>query len=859
MNNSFRYPIALLALLLAGLSVHAQKPEDTVLRWLAEHRNEGQWRAEQDEGWRITDRIEDRRGATFVHVQRTLAGLPVEGATAHFVVRNGAVVHVASRLEHYSRPERPVVSTGLVSADQAIVAALRAVGAEERAVQGPVGKGPQGQESYLLLGAKHDTVQVERVVYMSRHAGAVPAWSFILPRAKHWWAMRMDARSGEELARNDLFIRCSFDAPLAAPYNAMDHLERRGSGAGLRSDGAGYRAFHLPVESPAHGAHTLLHDPADAIASPYGWHDTDGADGPEYTITRGNNAYAYLDRHAQDEPGYSPDGGAELLFDFPFLSDRHPHDHADAAITNVFVTTNRIHDILYRYGFNEVNGNFQENNYGKGGIGGDPILVEAQDGGGANNANFATPPDGFSGVMQMFLWRKAADSTLTISAPASIAGAYRNVQAGFGPIVGAAAITAPIVAAEDRLAPTTDGCEDLVNVDALNGGIALVDRGQCNFSAKVSRLENAGARAVLVVNNTDEEPSIMGGGEEEVGIPSQMIAQSDGAAIRAALALGPVMATLYSDQEPIIRDPDYDNGIILHEIAHGVSSRLTGGPTNTGCLFNEDQMGEGWSDYISMLLTWRAGEGPEHPRPVGTYAQAAPVTGRGIRPAPYSPDMDVNPYTYGHTNQSAITEPHGIGFIWATMLWDMTWALVAEHGLGSPAEGTGGMGLALSLVMDGIRLQPCRPGSVDGRDAILRADTLFHEAANSCIIWEAFARRGLGVGASQGDSDHRFDQVEDFEVPVSCRSSNVGRNEQAAGALRLVPNPASGLVRVEYKATQVEQVSLRLLTADGRVVRDERGNTGDALYLTLDGLAPGMYVVQLLTSNSSLQERLIVE
>ncbi len=47
------------------------------------------------------------------------------------------------------------------------------------------------------------------------------------------------------------------------------------------------------------------------------------------------------------------------------------------------------------------------------------------------------------------------------------------------------------------------------------------------------------------------------------------------------------------------RDGDLDNGIIVHEYGHGVSNRLAGGPANTSCLNNQEQMGEGWSDYFT--------------------------------------------------------------------------------------------------------------------------------------------------------------------------------------------------------------------------------------------------------------------
>ena len=56
-----------------------------------------------------------------------------------------------------------------------------------------------------------------------------------------------------------------------------------------------YNVFALPIESPAHGPRTLVVEPGNNIASPFGWHDTDGVPGDEYTITRGNNVHAYED------------------------------------------------------------------------------------------------------------------------------------------------------------------------------------------------------------------------------------------------------------------------------------------------------------------------------------------------------------------------------------------------------------------------------------------------------------------------------------------------------------------------------------------------------------------------------------
>ena len=63
-------------------------------------------------------------------------------------------------------------------------------------------------------------------------------------------------------------------------------------------------------------------------------------------------------------------------------------------MTNLFYFCNIMHDFVYGLGFTESAGNFQTNNFGRGGTGNDSVRAEAQDGSGTNNANFATPPEG---------------------------------------------------------------------------------------------------------------------------------------------------------------------------------------------------------------------------------------------------------------------------------------------------------------------------------------------------------------------------------------------------------------------------------------------------------------------------------
>ncbi len=178
-------------------------------------------------------------------------------------------------------------------------------------------------------------------------------------------------------------------------------------------------------------------------------------------------------------------------------------------------------------------------------------------------------------------------------------------------------------------------------------------------------------------------------------------------------------------------------------------------------------MGEGWSDYYGLLMTIQPSDVSTTTRPVGNYLFAQGPNGAGIRSFPYTTDTGVNPFTYDDIKTESV--PHGVGSVWATMLWDMTWALIDEYGFDPDLyNGTGGNNIAMHLVTEGLKLQPCSPGFVDGRDAILQADQILYGGANQCLIWKAFADRGLGASASQGSSGDRSDGVEAFDMPGTC-------------------------------------------------------------------------------------------
>ena len=631
------------------------------------------------------------------------------------------------------------------------------------------------QHDAIAMKSQNPDVQIIRSASLSSepiHVGKVltpwkgrliPSWEIqVFTREKQeMWLVRIDAQTQQIINDNSWTSSCFFEGPITTRES---HIHRGHNHNHMSLASESYQVLAYPLMNPDDGARTSEIAPwtDNPSASPFGWHDLNGIAGAEHTITRGNNVYAYEDRDGNNVPGFAPDGGASLCFEFPMDLGQTPVNYQGAAITNLFYWNNFVHDVIYNYGFTESAGNFQENNYGKGGSGSDGINAEAQDGSGLNNANFLTPPDGSNGRMQMFEWTPGSNIALNITQPAGLVQSFQASPSTFAPDTGK--YVGKIVYGIPNLGCVTT----LSNAAEINGHIALIDRGSCRFVRKTLAAQNAGAIGAIIVNNTPGGTLTMGGDTSvPITIPVIMISMTDGQKIKDTLLVKDVFGEINFGEPLINRDSDLDNGIIIHEYAHGISNRLTGGGSNVSCLNNQEQMGEGWSDWYATVMTIQSGDQGEDKVGVGTYVLGQDLSGDGIRPTSYSTDMNINPSTYGDI--ASLSVPHGVGYVWATMLWDMTWLLIEEYGFDPDLySGTGGNNIALHLVTTALKLQPCSPGFVDGRDAILAADSALYGATNSCLIWEAFSRRGLGFSADQNSTNSRADGIEAFDMPLHC-------------------------------------------------------------------------------------------
>ncbi len=126
------------------------------------------------------------------------------------------------------------------------------------------------------------------------------------------------------------------------------------------------------------------------------------------------------------------------------------------------------------------------------------------------------------------------NATLSITSPNALQGDYVAVNAAFGD-VDYNNFTGNLVLVDDGSANPTLACNALVNGAAISGNIAVIERGTCYFVDKVKNAQNAGAIGVLMINNVDGSPIIMGGTDATITIPSVMISKADGAAILNAL------------------------------------------------------------------------------------------------------------------------------------------------------------------------------------------------------------------------------------------------------------------------------------------------------------------------------------
>jgi hypothetical protein len=601
-------------------------------------------------------------------------------------------------------------------------------------------------------------------VYFTLPDGLQPAWYVELnvgtksSKDSDYFSYVISATDGSLLFRNDLTAEDAFSYRVwANPTDFIPFDGPHGNDATPHPTGNA-DGYQEPLDNPA-GLITLQN-------FPYSQNDPWLPAGA--TQTTGNNAEAYADLGFPD--GFQPDRDLRAeatspgAFDYTYDVTKRPSLSANqrkAAIVNLFYINNFLHDFYYDAGFDEQAGNAQASNYGRGGLEGDSLKIEAQDYSGRNNANMSTPSDGARPRMQMYVF-DGVNIMRTLS-PASLAGPFDVGTADFGSndfnLTGDLLILNPT--------GTTLGCTAFPP-GTFTGKIAVIDRGSCPFATKALIAQNAGASAVIIANNAAGLLN-MTGVDPAITVPVVSVTLAQANAWKTAAAGGATISVRLNRSPDLDRDGTLDNAIVAHEWGHYISNRLVG--NSNGLSNNQGRgMGEGWADFHALLMMVRDEDRtkPGNNTFQGVYAVAGYVESGGennghyfgIRRIPYSTNLAKNALMYRHIangNPLPTTHPvsygqagrgnaqvHATGEVWATMLWECYASLLNAYPF---AEAQNRM---KQYLLAAYKITPNAPTVLEARDALL-AVTLATDIPDHVRFLNAFAKRGAGSGAKAAD------------------------------------------------------------------------------------------------------------
>ena len=269
----------------------------------------------------------------------------------------------------------------------------------------------------------------EKMYFPTEPGVAIPAWRVLIWEKSDAYYVIVDPATGTILWRKNI----TDDQTQSATYNVYAATNNLGKALDSPSPGNPNPVFpgspdpaSIPSYQPEPVSRTnvtLIGNEGGLSFNNVGWitDNTNGTDG----WTDGNAVQAGLDIDGVNGVD-APQNGTGRVFSFNYTpgavtgASTPPYTcctdvgdpvtgtaYRSGVVTHLFYLTNRYHDALYQVGFTEAARNFQNDNFGRGGVAGDRISAEAQDSSGTNNANFATPADGGRGRMQMYVFTGA--------------------------------------------------------------------------------------------------------------------------------------------------------------------------------------------------------------------------------------------------------------------------------------------------------------------------------------------------------------------------------------------------------------------------------------------------------------------
>jgi Fungalysin metallopeptidase (M36)/Bacterial TSP3 repeat len=334
---------------------------------------------------------------SWVEFRQEFNGIPVFqgqvrlgfGAEGHLM---GTTGNLASGLDPATLGTKPALALA-----DAVVSAAKSVGYTLEASRfTSTASESEGRKQTLSAGPFAREVQTELVYFPLEPGLATLAYSLILWVDVDAYYILVDANDGTLLWRKNIVDHQT----QTATFGIYD----RGSPAPLAP------STILPGGAQAPGVArttvTLIGNEPPYTFNSLGWIQ-DGTN-----IASGNNVHAGLDLSAPDgiDAGGEATGSPSRVFNYsynpPPLGSEAPTlvAYRQGAIANVFYWSNYHHDQMYLLGFTEQAGNFQNNNFGRGGLGNDAVNAEVHDFSGTNNSDFSTPPDGMHGRMRLLIF-----------------------------------------------------------------------------------------------------------------------------------------------------------------------------------------------------------------------------------------------------------------------------------------------------------------------------------------------------------------------------------------------------------------------------------------------------------------------